>query len=153
MATGAGLILVLIHLLLVPHWLREGFLLLSALVIGLVVDAFHIHSGVLLFPLGSIHPDLPPPWILVLWLQFATTLHYSLAWLDGRNLAGIILGAVAGPLAYWAGVRFGAASFGLDLYRCLLQIGLSWGVVMVLLLRIASLTKTGKVPVYRPFVH
>jgi hypothetical protein len=143
-ATVMGCILVLIHLTLVRHRLRESVLLLLSLLLGLALDAYHIRTGVLSFPFGSLHPDLPPPWILALWLQFAMTLHYSLAWLEGRYLLGAVLGGISGALAYWAGVRMGAASFSDDLLRCLLQIGVCWSIAMVLLLKIAHLTGTGK---------
>jgi hypothetical protein len=143
-ATVAGCILVLIHVALVRHRLREGILLLLSLMLGLAIDAYHIRTGVLSFPFGNLHPDLPPPWILVLWLQFAMTLHYSLAWLEGRYLLGTVLGAISGALAYWAGVRLGAAYFSDDLIRCLVQVGVSWSIAMIILLRISSLTNPGK---------
>ncbi|MBV5317207.1 MAG: DUF2878 domain-containing protein [Desulfobulbaceae bacterium] len=140
LAALVGFALVLMHLALVGNPLREGMLLVLSLALGLLVDAVHIQTGILLFPVGSLHPGLPPPWILVLWLQFAMTLHYSLAWLNGRYLIGALLGALSGPLAYWAGVRLGAAGFGDDLIRCLLQIGVLWAVVLVLLLWAAAKT-------------
>lgn len=144
-----GLLLVLLHLALTRRPGRETVLLLASLGIGTVVDATHMHTGVLLFAAGKVHSALPPPWILVLWLQFAMTLHYSLDWLRGRFLLGALLGAVSGALAYWAGVRLGAAAFGDSLFRCLLQIGVSWAAVMVVLLWIAGQTATKDTPIYR----
>ncbi|WP_448874326.1 DUF2878 domain-containing protein [Desulfobulbus propionicus] len=139
-ATLAGMALVLVHLALVRHPGREIVLLGASGLLGALVDALHIGTGVLSFPLGSLHPAVPPPWILVLWLQFAMTLHYALAWLAGRYLLGAALGGLAGALAYWAGVRLGAALFGPDLLRCLVQIGASWCAVMVGLLWLAART-------------
>jgi len=135
---------VLAHLALVRNPARESLLLLASLLLGLLVDGVHIRTGVLAFPIGSFHPDLPPAWILVLWLQFAMTLHYSLGWLSGRNYLGVLLGSVSGALAYWAGVRFGAAAFGTELVHSLVQIGLSWGLVMLILLKISLLTAPQK---------
>lgn len=141
LATAVGLLLVLVHLALVRNAARESLLLLTSLLLGLLVDSIHIRTGVLVFPIGSFHPGLPPAWILVLWLQFAMTLHYSLGWLTDRYWIGAILGSVSGALAYWAGVRLGAAQFSDDnIFRCLMQIGVSWGIVMVILLYIAVLT-------------
>ena len=139
-ATAIGLMLVLVHLVLVSNAAGESLLLLTSLLLGLLVDGLHIHTGVLVFPIGSFHPGLPPAWILVLWLQFAMCLHYSLGWLNGRYVLGALLGSVSGALAYWAGVRFGAAVFGAELIRSVVQIGLSWGLTMVVLLKIAMLT-------------
>lgn len=151
-ATAAGIFLVLVHPALVRHPVQEILLLGTTLLLGVIVDTLHIRTGVPLFSLGAVHPSLPPAWIFVLWLLFAMTLHYSLAWLTGRYVSGAILGSFSGALAYWAGVRFGAASFNADLLRCLVQIGLSWGLVMVILLRVAEKTTTpASTHIYRVF--
>lgn len=144
LATAVGLLLVLVHLALVRNAARESLLLLTSLLLGLLVDSIHIRTGVLVFPIGSFHPGLPPAWILVLWLQFAMTLHYSLGWLAGRLLLGVALGSVSGALAYWAGVRLGAAAFEADLARCLVQIDLSWALSMFVLLQVSIRTAPKK---------
>jgi hypothetical protein len=144
LATAAGLLLVLLHLALARNATRECLLLLTSLLLGLLFDGIHIRTGILIFPFGSFHPDLPPAWILVLWLQFAMTLHYSLGWLTGRYVLGALLGSVSGALAYWAGVRFGAAAFGTELIHSLAQIGLSWGLTMLILLKVSMLTAPRK---------
>lgn len=152
LAAAVGLLLVLMHLALARNGVRESLLLLTSLLLGLLVDGVHIHTGVLAFPIGSFHPGLPPAWIFILWLQFATTLHYSLGWLTGRYFLGALLGSVSGALAYWAGVRFGAAAFGTELVRSLVQIGLSWGLTMLILLKVSMLTAPPKKPLsYRCF--
>jgi hypothetical protein len=152
LATAIGLLLVLVHLVLVRNALRESLLLLTSLLLGLLIDGIHIRTGVLVFPIGSFHPGLPPAWILVLWLQFAMSLHYSLGWLTGRYVLGALLGSVSGALAYWAGVRFGAAAFGTELIHSLVQIALSWGLTMVVLLKISTLTAPPKnALIYRCF--
>jgi hypothetical protein len=46
-----------------------------------------------------------------MWMLFATTLNVSLRWLRRYPLAAIALGAIGGPLAYWAGARLGAMEF------------------------------------------
>jgi hypothetical protein len=143
-AATVGLLLVLVHLALVRNAARESLLLLASLLLGLLVDGVHIRTGVLAFPIGSFHPNLPPAWILVLWLQFAMTLHYSLGWLTGRYFLGALMGSVSGALAYWAGVRLGAAAFGVELIHSLVQIGLSWGLVMLILLKVSLLTAPPK---------
>jgi len=143
-AAAVGLLLVLVHLVLVRNAARESLLLLTSLLLGLLVDGIHIHTDVLSFPNGSFYPGLPPAWILVLWLQFAMSLHYSLGWLTGRYFLGALLGSVSGALAYWAGVRLGAAAFGAELTHSLVQIGLSWGLTMLILLKVSMLTAPQK---------
>jgi hypothetical protein len=47
-----------------------------------------------------------------LWALVASTLNSSLSWLRGKPLLGAVLGAIAGPLSYEAGIRLGAGSWG-----------------------------------------
>ena len=137
--TLLGLATGLAHLALVRDRRGEGQLLLGALVLGLVVDTIHLRMGTLVFQGGFLIPDYAPPWLLVLWLQFASTLRYSMHWLSGRYALGGLLGGVAGAMAYWAGVRLGAAGFGPDTAASLLRIGLSWGLAMPVLILMAGL--------------
>lgn len=138
LAAVVGLVPLLLHLLLVADRRREGRLLALALGMGIIVDGFHIWSDTLVFA-ASLHPALPPPWILVLWLQFAMSLRYSLHWLKGNRPLGVLLGGVAGAFAYWAGVRMGAAGFGGEVVAGLLQIGASWILVMAVFLYLPGL--------------
>lgn len=138
MAAAFGMVPLILHLVLVADRRREVRLLALALFLGVIVDGLHIHTGILVFT-GNLHPVLPPPWILVLWLQFATSLRYSLHWLRRNRPVGLLLGGIAGALAYWAGVRLGAAGFGGDVTASLLQIGLSWVLVMAVFLYLPGL--------------
>ena len=138
MAAVAGLFPLILHLLLVADRRREGRLLAMALLMGCIVDGIRIRTGTLIFA-ASFHPALPPPWILVLWLQFATGLRYSLHWLRRSRPTGLLLGGIAGALAYWAGVRLGAAGFGVDVAAALFRIGVSWVLVMAAFLYLPGL--------------
>jgi hypothetical protein len=136
--TTLGLALVFTHLALVPNRGREGRLLAFALVVGIVVDSAHALTGTLVFFSGGILPGLAPPWLLVLWMQLASTLRFSLSWLGGRYVLAGVLGAGAGAGAYAAGVRLGAAGFGPDYALALAQIGIGWGLALPLLLFVAQ---------------
>ena len=142
--TVLGLAGGLAHLAMVRGRREEGALLLGALMLGVVVDTAHLRMGTLVFQGGFLHPDYAPPWLLVMWLQFASTLRYSMHWLSGRYVLGGLLGAVAGALAYWAGVRLGAAAFGTDTVTSLLRIGLSWGLAMPILLLMVGMDGKGR---------
>jgi hypothetical protein len=143
LGTNLGVVLVLIHLALAPNRAGEMRLLAFALCVGLVVDSVHIGTGALVFFEGSVISVLAPPWILVLWMQLASTLRFSLSWLEGRYAFGCLLGACCGVLAYAAGVRLGAAGFGPDPILALLQIGAGWGLALPLLLFAARKTAHG----------
>lgn len=150
LGAGLGLVLVFAHLVLVPDRGREAGLLLFALALGLAVDSFHARTGVLVFMSGGLNPGLAPCWLLVLWMQLASILRFSLSWLAGRYALAGVLGALAGAGAYAAGVRLGAAGFGLDMAPALIRIGAGWGLALPLLL-FAARKNGGQGGTYRIF--
>ena len=82
-------------------------------------------------------PHIAPPWILALWALFASTLNVSLRWLRGRIVVAVVLGAVAGPLSYWAGVRMGAVEFTQPVVA-LVALAVGWAVFTPLLMVLSA---------------
>jgi hypothetical protein len=80
---------------------------------------------------------LPPPWMIALWANFATTLNLSLAGLQTRPWLAALLGLVGGPLAYWGGAGLGAMTFVAPL-PALIALGLGWALLTPLLLALAA---------------
>ena len=72
------------------------------------------------------------------WTTFATLPNHSLAWHKKRLGLAALLGAVGGPLAYWAGVRLGAATFNWPLLPSLLLLAAIWGILMPGVMRLSS---------------
>lgn len=125
------------HLVLAREWEKEALLMLSACLLGVAVDS--IQQAVGLFTFTS-HPDWPlwlPLWVFVIWAQFATLFHYALYWLSGRYLLAAIFGLFGGPLAYWAGIRMGAADFGPDPLLTIVCLAIVWATVTPLLCRLS----------------
>jgi hypothetical protein len=83
-------------------------------------------------------PWLSPPWMAALWPNFVTTLHTSLGWLAGRYRLAALLGAVGGPLSYYAGARLGALTFPSDPTFSLIVLAAVWSVAMLVLLKFAK---------------
>jgi len=128
-------------LALILHWRfavtnpREWKLWLAVLLLGFCVDTALIAVGVLHFP----HADLmPPPWLLCIWIMFASTLLHSLAFLQRSLLLSACLGAVGGPLAYYAGTRFGTARLGGSEWIALVVLAACWSLIMPLLMLLAK---------------
>ena len=139
MATAGSLFAVVIiaaHIALVAQPLRELRLVAIALLIGVVWDSALLMSGWLDFRSGFLVPGMAPHWILALWALFAITLNHSLAWLHGRLSVAAVLGAIAGPLAYWGGVQMGAVFLFEPLYA-LLALAAGWAIFTPLLVRLA----------------
>lgn len=136
---GAGLALLplLIHLWLVEDRRREVRLLLVAALGGVMFDGGQQELGLLHFKPDALGLTLPL-WVPLIWAQFATLFRFSLAWLSGRYLLGALLGALGGPLAYAAGVRLGAAGFGVSPPLSLLALGVVWALVVPLFAWLSS---------------
>ena len=141
-AAGA-LALVAVHLLLTDARKAESQLLLAACLLGVVVDSLQQTAGLFTFKTDPRWPLWLPLWVFVIWAQFATMFRFALHWLAGRYLLGALFGALGGPLAYWGGIRMGAATFGDNPMMTLLVLAFVWSMVTPLLLWLRDkLTRT-----------
>lgn len=105
------------------------------LVIGPIIDGCESALGLIVYR-GFMDTFFPPIWLALLWPLFATTFNSSMVRLAGRYWLGAAFGAVGGALSYWAGVRWGAISFGRPLVTSLLGLAAFWAVAMPTLLAI-----------------
>ena len=121
------------HVLRARQSLPEVKLILLAMLIGLLWDSLLVWQGWLIFSSGVLLPFMAPVWIIMMWAMFATTLNVSLRWLHGRYWASMLLGAVGGPLAYYAGQQLHAVRFSSD-YWVLLVLGIGWAGITPLLM-------------------
>lgn len=126
--TGAltALPLLGLHLFLTPRRRPDLFMMALMLATGLVVDGALHAAGVLAFNTGA---KPIPVWLAVVWLALGTLPHHSLAWMKHRHGLCALFGAVGGPLAYWGGVRLGAATFGLGTVQSLFILAAVWAVL------------------------
>jgi hypothetical protein len=131
-AVVAGLLLV--HLALTSNRGQEASLILLAGLMGFAGDTVQASIGLYAFTDTSIAPWLCPPWMVALWMLFATTLNSSMRWLAGRYGLGSVLGAVFGPLSYVAGARLGAIDLYANTPLTLAAIAIAWAGVMPTLL-------------------
>lgn len=136
---GAALALALVgvHLLLASQPRREWPVLCFAVALGLIVDSAHASFGVLDFQAHTAGRPAPL-WVLALWVQFGSALHFSLRWLSRRYVLASVLGLVGGPMAFLGGERLGAAVFGEPRALTLAVVGLSWALAMPLLVWVAD---------------
>lgn len=131
---GPAVVIVLagLHCAYSVTWLADLRLMLVLAGVGTALDSAQSILGFLTFygrP-ESWPAWLAPPWITALWLHFGT-----LRWPLFRPLArrpGLAagLGAVAAPLAYWAGARLDAAAFGDPAWRTFIALAVVWAVLL-----------------------
>ena len=133
-----ALLLMAVHLVLAESRKSELYLMLSACLLGVVVDTLQQAAGVFTFKIDPAWPLWLPLWIFVIWAQFATLFHYGLYWLSGRYLLAAFLGLIGGPLAYWGGVRLGAAQFNEALFFSVSSLAVVWALVMPMLVWLSA---------------
>ena len=95
-------------------------------------------AGIFTFPRGLIVVGLPPPFMTVLWLLFATTFRYGMRWLSGRYLLSALFGLLGSPMSFLAGERLGAIEFPPPVLLHYAVVGLVWAGAVPLLVWISD---------------
>jgi len=132
-------LVLLLNLVLSADWKQELMIALAAAVMGFAVDTGLVTEGIF-DPVRFLVPcPLSPPWMVMLWVNQATTLNSCLAWLRGRYLVGAIFGAIGGPLAYLSGAKLGAAS--VPSASGLVILGITWAGAFPALLAVAEFVR------------
>ncbi|WP_404486791.1 DUF2878 domain-containing protein [Pseudomonas sp. HT11] len=119
-----------IHLLWISSWSREGQVILAVTLFGTVVDTALRTFGVFHF---SFPGPLIPFWLVLLWALLATTLRHCLAWSAQPWWRASVLGAVGGPLSYYAGSQLAGVGFGYGTAPTLIGLALLWALVFPVL--------------------
>jgi hypothetical protein len=133
-----ALCLVGVHLWLATDRAMQVKLALVAASIGLVVDTAQLWGGMFVFQHGVVVTWLPPPWMSVLWMQFATTFHYSMRWMSRRYVLSACFGLAGAPLAFFAGERLGAIEFLPPRVAHYTVLAFAWSVTIPLLIYISD---------------
>lgn len=129
-------LVLVVTMILADDWKRELTIALGAAVMGFVFDSALVAFGVFQpVPYGLPHP-FSPVWMILLWVNQATTLNGCMAWLRGRYLWGALFGALGGPLAYLGGAKLGAAALPSGMNLVILAV--AWAVAFPALLLMAS---------------
>ena len=91
-----------------------------ALCAGLIIDNIWVAFGILTYPDYTFAPF----WIALLWVGLGLTVNHSMAFFRDNTFIGSLIVALAAPLTYLTGERFGAVSVN-DIYLTPL-ISLAW---------------------------
>lgn len=132
-----ALIIIVFHIFSQPNARHEIWLILAAVIIGLIWETWVLNLNVLYYPSHSEASFWAPYWLLVMWALFATTINLSMGWLKGRWVLAVLMGAVFGPLAFVAGEKLNAVVF-VDQTLSILALSIGWGLLLPLLLWLAN---------------
>jgi len=124
-----------LHLALLPDWRPEMLLALIAAMTGFIFDSVLIAAGAF-SPIPYVFPaPFSSLWMVMLWVNLATTINTSMSWLRGRYALGTVFGAIGGPMAYYSGAKLGAMARLPD-PEGLVGIGIAWAIAFPLLLAV-----------------
>ena len=121
------------HLYLADEPRAEAALLALAGVAGAIWDSLLVAAGWLVYPSGTLIDGTAPYWIVALWIGFATTFNVSLRFFKQQLWLAALLGAVGGPLAFFAGERLGGVVFT-DTTIAMTALALGWAALMPLMM-------------------
>lgn len=130
--------LVAAHFWLATDRTTQLKLVLAAAGVGFIIDSSQLWIGAFVFPSGILVDWLPPPWMTVLWIQFATTFRYSMRWLSRRYALSAFFGFTGAPLAFFAGERLGAIQFLTPRLTHYALLALLWSVAVPLLVYVSD---------------
>ncbi len=136
LGTAVAAACILLHVACSADRGREMALVITVGGLGFLVDTAQALGGVLQFGSSGISAWLCPPWLVAIWMLFATTLNGSMQWLAGRYLLAAALGAVCGPLSYIYGARLGALTAVSD--NAIGVLAVVWAILMPALLVLNS---------------
>ncbi|MHC5109124.1 MAG: DUF2878 domain-containing protein [Planctomycetota bacterium] len=126
------------HLAMVANRPREILLIVLVTVMGTLLDSLQVAAGTFAFDRGMLPGGVVPLWMMALWVNFSTALNVSLRFLHGKYMLAVLFGVIGGPIAYYAGMRFGAISDGGNVWRFLGLVGGEWALAMPAMLWISS---------------
>jgi len=115
---------------------RELALVAAAALLGAIFETLLVQTGWVRFETGTLIEGTAPYWMVTLWAIFATTLNVSLRALRSHGWLAALLGALGGPLAYYAGARLGALELT-TAGAALVAIGIGWATLTPALLHAA----------------
>ncbi|MGB0445346.1 MAG: DUF2878 domain-containing protein [Porticoccaceae bacterium] len=129
--------IVVLHLYLQVDRRKELWLILAAVLIGLIWETWVLKLNILHYPSHSEASFWAPHWLIMMWALFATTINLSMGWLKGHWILAMLMGAVFGPLAFVAGEKLNAVVF-LDQTLSIVALSMGWGLLLPLLLWLAG---------------
>lgn len=136
-ACASVLAAVVLHFAWSEHRAADLCLVAVALAVGVVWDSAMVQGGLIAYAAPGWSAAWAPPWILALWVLFATTLRGPLRWLHGRPLLAAAFGGIGGPLSYLAAARLGACVFP-DVPVAMVVLAEGWAVITPVLVQLAS---------------
>lgn len=136
---GAVIALVILgtHLFISKQYKQELRIIFIAMMLGLIWDSLLVSTGWISYQSGMVFDFMAPYWIVLMWALFAMTINSSLSWMKEKLALASVFGAIAGPLAYYAGVKLGSVYFIYEI-NALIALSIGWAIFTPLLLKLSE---------------
>ena len=131
------LVVLVVHLRQAERPDLELGLVVACGVLGAWFDSILAATGWVSYPSGQFAPILAPYWIVGMWMLFATTLNRSMSWLKGRLVLATVMGAIAGPMSFFAGSKLGGIVFESPL-AATVALSIGWAALMPVVMTLAE---------------
>ena len=133
--------LLALNILIAEDPIHEARVIATVGALGFVIDTALALAGIFVVDPRASNPSwLCPIWMVALWMMFGSMLTASLAWLAARGAIASIVGAIVGPLSYFAAAKMGALAIPGRVAPRLTTIAIIWAVVLPGLLKFANRT-------------
>lgn len=131
--------LLALNILVAEDPLHEAQVIVTVGALGFAIDTMLALAGSLVLDPRTSDPSwLCPIWQVAIWMLLGSTLTGALAWLAARDAIASIVGAIAGPLSYFAAAKMGAIAIPAPVAARLATIAIIWAVVFPGFLRFAN---------------
>lgn len=132
-----GLVATVVFLLLHDRYFmgskREWRLLASFLLLGAVIDGTLFQLGIFKVATNEMPGlNLPPVWLLCLWVSVGTLFAHSLKFLRSRYLFSALLGAIGPTMSYFAGANLAGIRLAEPTLLSLIFVAIIWSMVLPL---------------------
>jgi len=129
----------LLYSRLVGNPLKQWKALLAIFLIGGAVDLLMANTRMITFNAT----DPVPLWLACLWLGFSTLFFHGLQWLRKFSLPLIaVIGAILGPLTYWAGALLSHNTLPSGLILFIISYAIAWAILLPLFTHLPRLVYT-----------
>ncbi|MGB5996444.1 MAG: DUF2878 domain-containing protein [Marinomonas sp.] len=130
-----ALIITSVYLFLHDHYFMnkrsEWRLVLLFFLLGVLIDGSFFHFGIFSSSADAQYfGNLPPIWLLCLWVSVATLFAHSLAFLRTRYYLSAMLGFIGPTCSYLAGVKLTGISLAEPWWLSLFAVALAWSLIL-----------------------
>ncbi|MFI0435754.1 MAG: DUF2878 family protein [Parachlamydiaceae bacterium] len=120
-------------------YIQDLFLVIFSIPLGALLEIFFIQTNLIHY--ANTTKSLPPIWIVLLYPLFSLLLNHSLKTIKNHQIASFLLGFLGAPLSYIAGISLGGLTFPSSLLYTWIMIGICWGLLVCLLVKIANIVE------------